>query len=249
MLVILAFFVVYTDFSGGLHDPAQPAGRPQPQSSCPAVQTSLSSAQYQWRRRGGERVELVTPSPPAYSLYTISVCRTRVLPLPFFRFHLTMDTLGAVLLPSQHLPLWDMGGMWSIWKFSLLLPRYPFPALKKYLSSSLREHCVAELLTDLPVVGQDVVYILLLVPDYPGHQAGGQLADSTGTAETSYGSKLFRRQGLCSLHKNTCRPFLNYPKIFWICENYIPIYKHVTFLKSQYMLGTPLHLQMAALSL
>lgn len=166
--------------------------------------------------------------------------------------------VSSCMLSSVVLPLWDMGGMWSIWKFSLLLPRYPFPALKKYLSSSLREHCVAELLTDLPVVGQDVVYILLLVPDYPGHQAGGlagrgqaggQLADSTGTAETSYGSKLFRRQGLCSLHKNTCRPFLNYPKIFWICENYIPIYKHVTFLKSQYMLGTPLHLQMAALSL
>lgn len=109
MLVILAFFVVYTDFSGGLHDHAQPAGRPQPQSSCPAVQTSLSSAQYQWRRRGGERVELVTPSPPAYSLYTISVCRTRVLPLPFFRFHLTMDTLGAVLLPSQQLHVVQRG--------------------------------------------------------------------------------------------------------------------------------------------
>lgn len=38
---------------------------------------------------------------PAYSLYTISVRQTRVLPPPSFGFHLAMDTLGfGCILPT-----------------------------------------------------------------------------------------------------------------------------------------------------
>ena len=45
--------------------------------------------------------DLFSSLTPAYSLYTISVRQTRVLPPPSFGFHLAMDTLGfGCILPT-----------------------------------------------------------------------------------------------------------------------------------------------------